>query len=293
MYIDGRTTPPEEARVSVFDRGFLYGDSVYEVLRTVRAEPLDLDDHLHRLARSAERLGMTLPKTLPQIVDIVRATLEAAGNAEAYVRIVVTRGSGEIDLDPAAARAASLIVIAKPMKLPPSEYYRDGVDVSIVAVQRNLRRAVDPSIKSGNYLNNILALAEARARGGYEAIMCDADGRLAEGASSNVFVVTDGVVRTPPLDVGLLEGITRRKVLELCAKDHIAVRQDGLHPDDLRSAQEAFLTSSVRGVLPITRVDGVPIGGGLPGPVTRRVMQLYEERLQNYGAATREAGIPG
>ncbi|MEK6606560.1 MAG: aminotransferase class IV [Myxococcota bacterium] len=279
VWVDGRITAPEDARISVFDRGFLYGDSVYEVLRTVRGEPLDLADHLERLARSAERIAIALPRTLGAIDEAVRATLKAAGNDDAYVRIVVTRGAGEIDLDPASARGGSLVVIAKPLKMPPSELFERGAAVAIVHVRRNARQAVDPAVKSGNYLNNILALAEARARGCYEAIMCDADGAIAEGASSNVFVVAGGVVRTPPLDVGLLEGITRRKVLESCARAGMQAREDRFFPDDLRGADEAFLTSSIRGVMPVVRVDTSAIADGRPGPVTRRLMALYAQRL--------------
>lgn len=280
VFVDGRISAPEEAVVSVFDRGFLYGDSVYEVLRTVGSRPLDLSDHLERLARSAERIAIKLPRAPRSIAEAVDETLRAAGNPDSYVRIVVTRGAGEIDLDPAAARGGSLVVVVKPLKLPAPDLFRDGVGVAIVEVRRNLRRAVDPSVKSGNYLNNIMALAEARARGAYEAIMCDADGTVAEGASSNVFAVAGGVVRTPPLEVGLLDGITRRKALELCARDGITAREERLLPGDLHAADEAFLTSSVRGVLPVTRVDGRPVGAGTPGAITRRLMALYEERLR-------------
>lgn len=280
VFINGSISPPEGARVSVFDRGFLYGDSVYETLRTVRGQPLDLDDHLQRLERSARRIAIRLPRSPREITEAVLETLEAAGNAESYIRIIVTRGEGEIDLDPAAARGGSVIVIVKPLKLPLPEYFERGVAVRVVHVRRNSRDAVDPAIKSGNYLNNILALIEARQFGAYEAILCDAEGAIAEGSTSNIFAVSAGIVRTPPLDVGLLEGITRQKVLGLCQQHGIATQETRIRPEDLRNAEEAFLTGSVRGVLPITRVDEQEVATGQPGPITRRIMALYEMRLR-------------
>jgi branched-chain amino acid aminotransferase len=275
VFLDGRIVPPEQATVSIFDRGFLYGDSIYEVFRTVRAEPLHLREHLARLARSAARIELPLPRDLAGIADAVRATLAEAANPDAYVRIIVTRGAGELDLDPAAGRNASLIVLVKPVKMPPEALYTGGAHVRIVGVRRTARDAVDPAVKSGNYLNNILALAEARRHGAYEAVMCGADGCLAEGASSNIFVVRGGRLETPALDVGILEGVTRDKVLGLCREAGIDTAEAHLPPDALRRADEALLTSSGRGVMPVTRVDGAAVGDGTPGPLTRRVMALY------------------
>lgn len=274
VYIDGVIHDEKTAVIPVFDRGFLYGDSVYEVTRTVSGKPLDLERHLDRLDRSSTQIGIPLfPRT--ELSDAVTRTLAAAGNPDSYIRVVVTRGAGEISLDPAAADRPRLIVLVKDLRLPPPEDYERGIEVALVGVVRNPRRAVDPAVKSGNYLNNILAFAEARRRGASEAFMLNAEGRLVEGSTSNIFVIKDGRVRTPAFEDGLLDGITRRRLLDLCAGARIPAEEAHLSADDLRQADEVFLSSSIRGVLPVVSESGTPIGDGRPGPVTRTVMRLY------------------
>src|SRR5205814_2129973 len=225
VYIDGAVRLPEDAKISVFDRGFLYGDSVYETIGTVRGRLFALSDHLDRLERSAARLALRLP---PRAV-IERAILEtmaAAGNSESRVRVMVTRGGGKLDLDPASAGEPNLVVIAGPLGGPTPEMYDRGVAVAIVSVTRNLPGAIDPAIKSGNYLNNVLALSEARRRPGvHEAILLSASGSVAEGATSNVFLVKDGEILTPALSVGILDGVTRGKVIELARGAGIGCRE--------------------------------------------------------------------
>jgi len=279
VWIDGAPVPAAEARVPVFDRGFLYGDSVYEVTRALSGVAFALDDHLDRLERSAAGLLMRTPPRAA-IDKAVKDTIAASELDDAYVRIVVTRGAGEIALDPAAADEPRLIIIVRPPKAPPPEAYRDGVEVAIVGRTRYApgvpTSTVDPQVKSGNYLGSVMAVAEARKRGAYEAILCDNVGRITEGSSSNFFIVRGGRAATPPLSVGLLEGITRKKVLQLLAAEKIGLAEQALWPIDLHKADEAFLTSSVRGVVPISRADGEPIGDGKPGPITRRVMQAYD-----------------
>lgn len=279
VWIDGAPVDAAAARVPVFDRGFLYGDSVYEVTRAFGGVAFALDDHLDRLERSAAGLLMkTPPRQL--IRRAVVDTLRESRLPDAYVRIIVTRGAGEIALDPAAADEPRLIVIVRAPKPPPPEAYRDGVEVAIVGRTRYApgvpTSTVDPQVKSGNYLGSVMAVAEARKRGAYEAILCDNVGRITEGSSSNFFVVKGGRVATPPLSVGLLEGITRKKVMQLMDENGIHWAEQPLWPIDLHQADEAFLTSSVRGVVPVVRADGQPIGDGKPGPVTRRVLSLYE-----------------
>jgi branched-chain amino acid aminotransferase len=277
VHVGGRVVPPEEARISVFDRGFLYGDSVYETIATVRGRPFALAEHLDRLARSGERIGLAVPPR-SALEEAVAVTLAAAGNAESRVRVMVTRGEGG-DLDPAQALNPQLIVIVSPLSGPTAEMYEKGVAVQIVSVARNDARAIDPAVKSGNYLNNVLALGEARRRSGaYEAILCAPSGSVAEGSTSNLFVVWRGEVRTPALSVGILEGVTRGKVLELCRRNGIPCAEvDHLAPEEVRSAQEVFITSATRGVLPVTTVDGHPVAEGRPGPITRRLLALYRE----------------
>jgi branched-chain amino acid aminotransferase len=281
VHLGGRVVSAEDARVSVFDRGFLYGDSVYETAATVKGKLFALPEHLDRLERSASRIGLPLPERA-HIQRAVIQTLEAAGNAESRVRVIVTRGTGGIDLDPGSAGTPELVVIVGPRNGPTADMYDKGVAVEIVAVTRNHPGAIDPAVKSGNYLNNVLALGEARRRSGaHEAILCAVGGSVAEGASSNVFEVVAGEVRTPALSVGILDGITRSKVLALCRASGLPAREvEFLPPDELRGADEVFLTSAVRELLPVTRVDGRVIGGGAPGPITRRLRALYQQAAE-------------
>jgi branched-chain amino acid aminotransferase len=203
--MDGAIVDEADARISVFDRGFLYGDSVYEVMRTSRGRPVDLHQHLRRLARSADALALTL-SDLSVLETHIQRTLDAAENAESYVRVMVTRGAGRIGLDTQLASEPVTIIIVRPLELPPAELYDTGASLEIVEVQRTSVRAMDPGVKSGNYLNNILALREAKRAGAYEALMCDAQGRVAEGSTSNVFVVRGGRISTPAQEIGLLAG---------------------------------------------------------------------------------------
>jgi len=196
VYIDGKVCLPEQAKISVFDRGFLYGDSVYETIGTAYGRLFATRDHLVRLERSAQRIGLR-PPPREEVAEAIRLTVAAADNAESRVRVILTRGAGRLDLDPAAVDDTQLVVIVFPLGPPTPEMYSQGVAVSIVSVTRNSPQAIDPAVKSGNYLNNVMALGEARRRfGAYEAILCAADGSIAEGASSNVFLVSGGQVRT-------------------------------------------------------------------------------------------------
>lgn len=275
--IQGRIVGPDEAAVPILDRGFLFGDSVYETIGTCGGRLFALSEHLERLERSAARIGLRMPEPVA-IANEVRRTMAAAGNPETRVRVVLTRGSTlDLDLDPRSASEPLLVVIAAPLDGPSNEMLERGVAVAIVSVLRNSPRAIDPAVKSGNYLNNVLALGEARRSGAYEAVLCAGDGTVAEGASSNIFAVIGGEVRTPPLDVGVLDGITREKVLKLCAGHGIPAAERRIAPDELRTAEEVFITSATRDVLPATTVDGRPIGDGRPGPVTRRLVELYGE----------------
>ncbi len=274
VYVNGVITDRESAVISIFDRGFLYGDSVYEVLRTSGGRSVDLDRHLDRLRRSAAGIEMTLPSP-EELGRAIAETLDAAANPESYLRIIVTRGGGPITLDISSPERSSLVLIASPLVMPPAELYERGATVAIVGVERTSRRAVDPAVKSGNYLNSIMALAEARRVGAYEAIMCNRDGRVAEGSTSNLFVVRGGRLTTPTLATGILSGITRQRVIEIAHAAGLDAAEGDLRPEEVRASDEAFITSSIRGVMPVSQVDGQVIGDGLPGPITRRLMELY------------------
>ena len=276
VHIGGSICPPEEAKVSVFDRGFLYGDSVYETIGTFQGRLFAARDHLDRLERSAERIGLRTPPRAT-IEKAMAETIAAAGFPESRVRVILTRGAGKLDLDPASIDDTQLVIMVFPLGAPTPEMYDKGVAVAIVSITRNSPAAMDPKVKSGNYLNNVLALGEARRRNkAYEAILCGGDGSIAEGSTSNIFIVTGGEVRTPPPEVGILDGITRSKVIELCRGNAVPFAERRISPDELRGADEAFITSATRGVLPVTTVDEKPVGAGVPGPVTRKLMGLYD-----------------
>jgi branched-chain amino acid aminotransferase len=277
VYIDGRVREPENAMVSVFDRGFLFGDSVYETIALLGHRLIFLPEHMDRLERSARRIYLGLPER-SAIEQAIRETVVATGDRDARVRVIVTRGVGVVDIDPASATAPQIIVIAQPLGAPTAEALEVGVAVEVVSVSRCASGSVSPAVKSGNYLNSVLAIAEARRRRpqANEAILCAGNGSVAEGATSNIFCVEQGELQTPALDVGILDGVTRGKVLGLARANGIAARElSFLSPEKLRSANEAFLTSAVRGILPVTTVDGVRVGDGRPGPVTRKLLDLY------------------
>jgi branched-chain amino acid aminotransferase len=276
--VNGRITPPEEAVVSPLDRGFLYGDSVYETLRTYGRRPFLIREHLDRLRRSAESLEIPHERAPIDIAAGIEQTLLQAGNPESAVRVILSRGRGGIGYDPAGCGAPTVVIHVRPCPEIPAAWRREGVDVAIVGVTRNLASAVDPAIKSSNLLNNFLAWRAGRRLGAFEPILLNAAGRLSEGASSNVFVVRGSRLLTPSPDSGLLRGITRDLVLDLARGGGIEAAEEELAPEDLRSADEAFLTSTLKGILPIRRCDGWPIRDGRPGPVTRRLMDLFEAR---------------
>jgi branched-chain amino acid aminotransferase len=279
VMIDGAIVPLAEARVSVFDRGFLYGDAVFEVLRTYGGVPFALDEHLVRLRRSAERVAIELPVDDRTLRAEVERAVAASGNAESYVRIVVTRGSGPLSLDPDTAEHPLRVVLVEAVTPPPPEAYSRGIAAALV----HTRRAVDETAAAGakvtNYLANLLAVREAKASGAQEALIVDAHGRVVEGASSNVFVVHGGRVATPPEAAGILAGITRARILGAAAALRIAVDERELSVADVTGADEVFITSSIRELLPVVRVDGRPIGAGTPGPVARALHAQFRRAL--------------
>lgn len=290
--IDGHIVPPEQATISIFDRGFLYGDSVYEVIRTYDGVPFELDHHLERLEGSAARISMTMPYSRAQLAEETLKTHAASGNADSYIRIVVTRGAGPIGLDIALAEAPCRIIVVKTLEgmRPGPSAYEDGVKIALVGVRRNLRAAIDPMAKTGNYLNSVMALAEARAAGAYEAVMLDHRDFVTEGASSNVFVVVGDVLLTPPVDAGILVGVTRSVVIEVARAAGLRVLELPFSAETLRrDADEVFITSSVREIVPVAQVDDARIGDGRPGPLTRRVMSLFADYVRAHVAAQRAA----
>jgi branched-chain amino acid aminotransferase len=288
--VNGRVTEPGLAVISPLDRGFLYGDSVYETIRAHAGRPFRLGAHLERLRLSAGRLDIPLERLPLDPEREVLRTLQDAAIAEAAIRVVLSRGPGPIGYDPEGAGPPTLVVHVRAAPVLPRSAYAEGVDVAIVGVARNAPEAVDPAIKSSNLLNNFLAWREARRLGAFEAILPNSGGHLAEGSSSNLFVVREGRLLTPPPEDGILLGITRGLVLELARAAALPAAEQPLAPDDLRRADEAFLTSTLKGVLPIRRCDGWPIREGRPGPVTRSLMERFEALVQ---AETNAGSDPG
>jgi branched-chain amino acid aminotransferase len=293
--LDGALLPPGEARVSVFDRGFLYGDSVYEVVRTYRGKPFELGPHLRRLAHSAARIGLTLRWDATRTEVELERTLAAAARlppeppdpasapwnaGEWSARIVMTRGAGELGLDPGLAVDPLAAILLQPVAGPPARAYAEGVKVVLASAPRPPPEAVDPTAKTGAHLGQVLAVAEARAAGAEEALLRDARGQLTEGVSSNLFTVRDGRLVTPPLQAGILEGVTRGVVLELARAAGIPAEEAGIEGDGLRAAHEIFITSTSREILPVTRVGEAPVGDGRPGPLTRRLHQAFRARAE-------------
>ena len=278
--IDGKVVDRADAVVSVFDRGFLYGDSVFEVYRTYDGVPFAEREHLDRLSRSAERLMIPMPVSTGQLSQEVRATLDAAGEGEWYVRVVLTRGTGPLTYDPSTATDPLRVILVAPLSLPPSSHYQEGIGVVILEASRPTDDARAAGAKASNYLANLLAVHEAKQQGAQEALVVGKDGQVLEGASSNIFIVKDGKVKTPEPQPGILVGITRATVLQAAADQDITVEEGEIRPEDLYGADEAFITSSIREVMPVVRVDGRPIGTEAPGTVTKLLHEGYLRRVR-------------
>lgn len=279
VYVNGHFVPKEKASISVFDHGFLYGDGIYETLRAYGGKLFLLSKHLSRLKQSAEAISLKLPLSLDKIGEALDETLNVNKLTEAYVRIHISRGPGEIGLNPALCPAPTMIIVTQPFKDYPAEFYENGVAVAIVSTRRNHPLAVSPVIKSTNFLNNILAKIESLKVSAYEGIMLNWEGYVAEGTISNIFTVKRGVLYTPHLDTGILEGVTRDLVLHLARKDRIPAKEIMLRPRDLTGADECFITNTTVEVLPVTRVDDTVIGSGKPGSVTTTLREAYKREV--------------
>jgi branched-chain amino acid aminotransferase len=277
VMVNGRVSAERDAVISVFDHGFLYGEGIYETMRTYNGRPFLYDRHMRRLRRSAQMIALALPFSDDELAAQIRETTAAAhlGGAEAYIRVLVTRGVGELTYDLNATPTPSIVVIVKPQIDPPAETYAKGVPVVIVSIVRNHPASVNPMIKSNNLMNSALAMQEAYRHGAFEGVMRNYRGELSECTTSNLFIVKSGVALTPPLDAGLLPGITREFLFDVGETVGVEVREQVLHDEDLYGADEAFLTSTTREAVPITTVDGRPVGSGRPGPVTARLLEGF------------------
>ena len=281
--VNGRICAEQDATISVFDHGFLYGEGVYEVLRTYRGKPFLLDRHLARLKRSAGAIALALPLDDAAFGARIEETIaalpvERPGESEYYLRAILTRGVGEMGYDPALCLEPTLLVIVKELTGPPAWYFEQGVRLALVSIVRNHPGTVNPLIKSNNLLNNALAMQEALRKGAAEALMRNYRGEIAECSQSNIFLVEDGRLVTPPLEAGLLAGITREFLFEVAPDAGLSIVERTIHEADLHDADEVFITGTTFEVTPVVGIDGRTIGGGTPGPTTRRVLEAYRTR---------------
>jgi branched-chain amino acid aminotransferase len=287
VYVNGTITPADQAVIPVYDHGFVYGEGVYETLRTYNRIPFLYDRHMRRLRASASALHLAVPFD----DDILRVRIDdtmavasrqpdalASGSREAYIRILLTRGVGELSYDLKATPAPSLVIIVKPFDEPPARMFDEGIRISLVSILRNHPGSVNPVIKSNNLLNNAIAMQEAHRKGGEEALMCNFRGELSECSQSNFFLVRGGVAVTPPSASGLLEGLTRGFLFEVGRDVGVRVEEATLRPEDIATAQEAFITGSTRELTPVVRIDDQVIGNGHPGPVTHALLDGFRKK---------------
>lgn len=276
----------DAARIGIFDRGFMYGDSLYEVVRTYQGRPFGMDEHLERLEKSAQLCRLVLTQPLSQYRDEMLRSIDAfrrqpgMADREAYCRIIVTRGVGKIGFGLNCVTTPSqYVIITQPLEPPTAAQYEQGYGYRVVSRLRNDPRALDPAMKSGNYLNSLLAYLEAASEGFDDALMCNADGHVTEGTTFNIFYVKRGIVCTAPLSIGILDGITRRITIQAARRLGIPVREVRFSKDRLHEADEVFMTSTIKEVFPVTRVDHQTVGGGKPGPITRKLSGAFRHEV--------------
>ncbi|MDH4180215.1 MAG: branched-chain-amino-acid transaminase [Armatimonadota bacterium] len=278
VYVKGDFVPRSEAKISVFDRGYLYGDGVFEGIRGYNGRIFRLDQHLERLYRGARAISLEVPMTPEELRDVVLETVRRNNLHDCYVRVILSRGEGDLGLNPLNCQfPATLVVIASTIALYPHEVYEQGLDVITCVTRRNMPTALNPQIKSLNYLNNILGRIEVNGAGAHEGLMLNHLGYVAEATGDNVFIWRDQHLLTPPTYAGLLEGITRQVVLEMAEEMGLSPREEMLTLYQVYSADECFLTGTAAEIAPVSRLDGKMIGDGKPGPITKRLMARFKE----------------
>jgi len=283
IYINGKLLDKNEATISVFDHGLLYGDGVFEGIRSYNGLIFKLTEHLLRLYESAKSIELSIPISLPELTEAIIRTLKANQLKDAYIRLVVTRGVGDLGLDPAKCPSPTIIIITDKIALYPEEYYKNGLELITASTRRSIPEAVNPQIKSLNYLNNILAKIEATNSGVMEAIMLNQNGYLVECSGVNIFVVKKEQVLTPPCFLGALKGITRDAIIELARKEKLEVREEIMTRHDLFNSDESFLTGTAAEIIPVVKVDGRTIGNGKPGKITARLLKEFRQLTKTEG----------
>src|SRR2546422_4147622 len=277
IYINGKLYDKADAKISVYDHGLLYGDGVFEGIRVYAGKVFRLREHVERLFESARAIKLEIPLTREQMMEAIQKTVEANNKKDGYLRLVVTRGAGTLGLDPRKTTDPQVIIIVDDIVMYPPELYENGLELATVATIRNHPAALNPRIKSLNYLNNIMAKVEGQQAGCLEALMLNHKGEVAECSGDNIFVVKHGVLKTPPPEAGILEGITRNAVIELAQKAKISFRETALTRHDIYAADECFLTGTAAEVIAVVKCDGRTIGAGKPGPITRQLREAFHQ----------------
>jgi branched-chain amino acid aminotransferase len=277
VYINGKLYDKADAKISVYDHCVLYGDGVFEGIRIYDGKVFRLKEHVERLFESARHIKLEIPLSREQMVEAILSTVKANNKHNGYIRPIVTRGAGYLGLDPRKTSDPQVIIIVDDISLYPAELYEHGMELATVSTIRNHPNALNPRIKSCNYLNNILAKMEAIQAGCVEALMLNHKGEIAECSGDNIFLVKRGVLKTPTTDAGILEGITRGAILELARGAGMTVQEMALTRHDVYAADECFLTGTAAEVIPVVKCDARPIGTGKPGPITRRLRELFQQ----------------
>jgi branched-chain amino acid aminotransferase len=280
VYINGKLFDKADAKISVYDHGLLYGDGVFEGIRIYNGKAFKLKEHVDRLFESARHINLEIPLTREQMTQAIIDTIAANQKVEGYIRPLVTRGAGTLGLDPRRTSDPQVVIIVDDISLYPPELYETGMEIATVSTIRNHPNAVNPRIKSLNYLNNILAKIEGIQAGCLESLMLNHKGEIAECSGDNIFLIRGGVLRTPPIDAGILEGITRNTVIDLALDASIPVQEVPLTRHDVFIADEVFLTGSAAEVIPVVKCDGRLIGDGKPGPITNRLREAYHKLVR-------------
>jgi len=283
VYLDGKLVDKKDAKISVFDHGFLYGDGVFEGIRSYDSLVFKLKEHINRLFESAHSIMLRVPLSKKEMIQAVIKTLKANGLKDGYIRLVISRGVGDLGLDPRKCKQASVVIIADRIDLYPKELYDKGIEIVTVPTIRNLCEALNPQIKSLNYLNNILAKIEAINAGCQEALMLDHLGYVAECTGDNIFVVKKGELYTPPQCMGTLRGITRDAILDIAKKNKIPTHEHVLTRHELFISDECFLTGTAAEIVPVVKVDGRVIGDAKPGKTTKAIMKEFKKITKTSG----------
>jgi len=283
IYCDGKFVDSQEAKISVFDHGFLYGDGVFEGIRAYNGRVFKLKEHIDRLYESANAILLNVEVSRREMMDIVVETVRKNNLTDAYIRLIISRGVGDMGLDPRKCPKSEIICIAGNISLYPQSMYENGMEIITAATRRNSSDALSPRIKSLNYLNNIMAKIEANRAGLMEALMLNQEGYVSEATGDNIFIIKDGVITTPPVYAGILKGVTRDSVIDLARQEGITVQEELFHLIDVYSADECFLTGTAAELIPIIALDSRKIGDGKPGPVFKKLLAKFHEYVKTEG----------